>query len=152
MAKTAHRHCPEWPCNLKHMCASRVVGFDRSWYGVVAPITQVGVGGSHRSGWQVTGWWGGVWGRFSGCGIVRVWVFSITKLDLYTWAGCLGSQEDEQVDTTSHFPPSCLSRSGSLTTTGTTRWSRARAGASLKCLRRTLVGLVALLGTLRGVT
>ena len=82
MAKTAHRHCPEWPCNLKHMCAiaSRVVGFDRSWYGVVAPITQVGVGGSHRSGWQVTGWWGGVWGRFSGCGILRVWVFPLQNL------------------------------------------------------------------------
>ena len=78
--------------------------------------------------------------------------FKITKPDLYTWAGCLGSQEDEQVDTTSHSPPCCLSRSGSLTTTGTTRWSRARAGASLKSLKRTLVGLVALLGTLRVVT
>ena len=89
--------------------------------------------------------------------VFRLWDFaglgfSITKPDLYTWAGCLGNREDEQVDKTSHSPPYCLSRSGSLTTTGTTRWSRARAGASLKCLRRTLVGLVALLGTLRGVT
>ena len=64
----------------------------------------------------------------------------------------MGSQEDEQVYKTSHFPPCCLSRLGSLTTTGTTTWSKARAGASLTSLRRTLVGLVALLGTLRVVT
>ena len=86
--------------------------------------------------------------------VFRLWDFaglgfSITKPDLYTWAGCLGNREDEQVDKTSHSPPYCLSRSGSLTT----MWSRARAGASLSLsLRRTLEGLAELLGTLRGVT
>ena len=64
MAETAHRHRPEWPCNLKHwfhMCASRVVGFDRSWYGVGAPIMQVGleasmeVGGRSQDGGAVSG-------------------------------------------------------------------------------------------------
>ena len=65
----------------------------------------------------------------------------------------MGSQEDEQVYKTSHFPLCCLSRSGSLTTTGTTTWSRARVGASLTSLKRTLdLGLAALLGTLLVVT
>ena len=44
------------------------------WVLIGAPIMRVWVGGFHGNGWQVTGWWGGVWGRFSGCGILRVWV------------------------------------------------------------------------------
>ena len=104
------------------------------------------MGGRSQDGGAVSG------EGFQVVGLCLFEFFSITKPDLYTWAGCLGSQEDEQVDKTSHFPPCCLSRSGSLTTTGTTTWSRARAGASLKSLKRTLEGLVALLGTLRVVT